>query len=344
VQLIDGVRAGVIGDHRLREAMARADFQLLYGDVIERLMIGNYAANVPAWRNYIRTGTVRDFRGVNRFMVTGGEGILAEVKELAEYPAASLAPSKYGPITLKKYGRRMPFSWELIINDDLGGLNDTPARFALASRRSEARYATGLFAGASGPLSTLYTVGNGNIITGNPALSINGLQAGLTHFATLVDSEGEPVILEMAELVVPPALEQTALNILNATELTLDPNVAAGTSQIVAKVNNWLRNRVRLNVNPYLPLISTTNGATSWYLFANNTGTRPALEIDFLRGYEAPQMFMKSPNAIRVGGGGLVDPMLGSFEDDSIDYKVRHIFGGGVIDPKMTIASNGTGS
>ena len=53
---------------------------------------------------------------------------------------------------------------------------------------------------------------------------------------------------------------------------------------------------------------------------------------------------MKSPDAIRIGGGGLVDPMQGSFDDDSIDYKIRHCYGGIIIDPLASVASNGSGS
>lgn len=345
VRLIDRVRAGLTSDHYLKEAMSTSGFQVLFGDVLDRQMLGAYTAWVPVWRNYVRVGTVRDFRGVNRFYVSGGESTLAEVKELAEYPAAKLTPSKLGPIAVKKYGRRMPFSFETFINDDLNALTDTPTRFGLAARRSEARYATTLFVGASGPLGTLYTVGNKNIITGNPALTVAGLTAALAQLATMVDAEGEPIAVEMVDLVIPPALQTTAEIILNASELTIDPNAAAGTSQIVARTANYLRNRVRLNVNPYIPLIATSaNGNTSWFLFAATGGTRPALEIDFIRGYEAPQLFMKSPNALRVGGGGLVDPMLGDFDSDAIDYKIRHMFGGGVIDPSMTLASNGSGA
>lgn len=345
VRLIDRVRAGITSDHYLREAMATSDFQILFGDVIDRQMLGAYAANIPAWRNYIRVGTVRDFRGVNRFFVSGGENQLAEVKELAEYPAAKLTPSKLGPIAVKKYGRRMPFSFETMINDDMQALTDTPARFALAARRSEARYATSLFVGASGPLASLYSVGNANIVTGNPALSVAGLTAALNQLATATDAEGEPILIDMVDLVVPPALQITAETILNAAELTLDPNATSGTAQTVIRANNWLRNRVRLNVNPYIPILAATaNGNTSWFLFAGTGGTRPALEIDFIRGYEAPQMFMKSPNAIRIGGGGLIDPMLGDFDSDAIDYKIRHMFGGGPIDPSMTMGSNGSGA
>ena len=347
VRLIDRVREGSLPDHWLREAMSTNDFATLFGDVLDRQMLGVYAEYPTTWRNYIRTGTVRDFRTVNRFVMDGGEAVLLEVKELGEYKAANLTPSKYS-WSIKKYGRRMPFSFETMINDDMAALTDTPARFARAARRSEAKYATGLYAGSTGPLGTLYTSGNKNIINTtngasatNPPLSIAGLQDGFTVLSAMKDTDGEPIMITAVELVVPPALEQVALNIVNA--LQIEAVDLGGTSNRKLIVNNWMKNRVRVNVDPYLPVVSTTNGATSWYLFASVSTDRPALEIDFLRGYEAPQIFMKSPNAVRVGGGN-VDPMQGDFDSDLIDYKVRHMFGGGTIDPKATVASNGTGS
>jgi hypothetical protein len=55
-------------------------------------------------------------------------------------------------------------------------------------------------------------------------------------------------------------------------------------------------------------------------------------------------MFMKAPNALRIGGGGMVDPMAGDYDSDGLEYKIRHVLGGTLMDPKMAVASNGSGS
>lgn len=346
-RLIDDVRAGRRSDFVLREAMTTSDFPLLFGDVIDRVMLGNYAEWQPTWQNIVRPGTARDFRATKRLYITGGEAVLAQVKEQEEYPGASLGEGQY-TVSVKKYGRRMPFSWEAILNDDMDALADVPARFARAARRSEERFVATLYAGASGPLAAVYSVGNKNIVTGNPVFSITALQTAMTVLSRQVDADGEPITIEMIELVVPPALEIPALNVLNAVQVEiglvgqgLDAAAVTENRLIVA---NWMKSRLRLSVNPYLPSIaSSANGDTSWYLFASPRAGRPAIEFVRLRGFEQPQLFMKSPNAVRVGGGA-VNPLEGDFDTDSIDYKVRHVFGGGIIDPKMTVASNGSGS
>ena len=130
------------------------------------------------------------------------------------------------------------------------------------------------------------------------------------------------------------------MNILNALQLEL--NTAGGTTDSKLIAVNWMKQRVRLSVNHYIPVVATTNGDTSWFLFASPSVGRPALEMSFLRGYEQPGLYQKAPNTMRVGGA--VDPILGDFDTNEIRYKGMHILGGTRMESKATVASNGTGS
>jgi hypothetical protein len=332
------------GDRRaaltFQEAMSTSDFSYLFADIIDRQILAAYRSAPVMWQSIARRGTVRDFRAVNRYTLDGGEAVLDEVKQLSEYKAASLTDGRY-QYSVKKYGRTLPISWETLINDDLDALRDLPQRLGNAARRSEERFVTDLFAGTSGPDSTFFAGGNNNVVTSNPALSITALQTALTVLAAQTDTDGAPIYVEAAWLVVPPALEVTALNILNATQIEMTD--AGGTSNQRLIAANWMRNRVKPLVNPWLPIISTSNGNTSWYLIADPGVGRPAMEVGFLTGHELPELWVKSPNATRVGGGP-VAPEEGDFETDSIVYRVRHVFGGTLMDPKSAVASNGTGS
>lgn len=327
--------------YRLREAMTTSDFPYLFGDVLDRMLLGTYMETPAVYRNYCKISSVPDFRTVKRFTVDGAESVLGEVQQQEEYPASKLTEGKY-EFSVKKYGRVMPFAWETIVNDDLGSFRDIPARFGRAARRTEQKFATQLYCDASGPHASFYTGGNSNIVTSNPALSINALQTAMTVLSKQKDADGEPIAIDMIHLVVPPALEVTAQNILNAMQLEL--NEAGGSTNTKLIAVNWMKNRFRLHVDYYIPIVaSTANGDTSWWLFASPAAGRPALEIGFLRGHESPRIFIKSPNAMAVGGGQ-ADAMGGDFDTDSIQYKVRHVLGGTREDPKMTVASNGSGS
>ena len=340
--LIEAVLSGRQPSWMLAEAMTTSDFPLLFGDILDRATLAAYREYPASWTNFAGQRTVRDFRTVNIFDLSGAAGVLSKVAERTEYPVRALSESRY-QLAVAKYGATLGFSWEMLINDDLDSFSQVPQLFATAARRTEARLITEQYVDANGPHASLYTSGNKNKVASNPALSITALSTAMGTLGAMVDSDGEPILIEAVELVVPAALQITAESILNATEIIMDPNASAGTPQQQLRANNWMKNRVRLTVDPYIPLVaSSANGNTSWFLFAN-PAVRPAVVGAHLRGHEAPEIFIKESNQRRVGGAGL-NPLDGDFATDSVEYKVRHGFGAARMDPQATVASNGSGS
>jgi hypothetical protein len=348
-RVINGNRRAALD---FQEAMTTSDFQLLFGDILDRQILANYQQMPVVWDSVARRGRVRDFRTVRRFTLDGGEAILSDVKQQSEYPAASLTDGKYEYAVTKK-GRRIPLSWETLINDDLDAFGDIPRRLGNAARRSEERFWTTLFAASTGPNATFFSSANKNLIhsgtyanlTNNPDLAVDGLQQAFQVLGMQVDADSAPIYVDGTVLVVPPALEVVARNILNATEI-LSAVGSSGTASDAGRtdqlrVNNWMANRTKLVVDPWLPIIDTTSGNTAWYLFADPGVGRPSMEVGFLIGHETPELFQKTPNAVRVGGGP-VDPTDGDFETDSVEWKLRHVYGGTLMDPKSGVASKGT--
>lgn len=323
---------------QLQEAMTTSDFPYLFGDILDRQLLAAYREAPASYRNYMKIGRVRDFREVKRFSVYGADQVLDGVTERGEYKHGKIEEKAPFMYAVTKFGRKLGFSWEQIMNDDLDAFSDAPTRLGRAARRSEAKFSTGLFVDANGPHASFYTGGNKNIVTGNPVLSVAGLVTALEGLSTQVDEQGEPIIIETVELVIPPTLEVTALNILNALQIEIAEK--GGTSNQKLTTANWMKAKFRPNVDPYIPIVAASaNGKTSWFLFANPDNGRPACEIGFLAGHEEPEIFMKAPNATRIGGG---QESL-DFDTDSHEYKARHVFGGTRMDPKMTVASNGSG-
>lgn len=328
--------------YHLQEAMTTSDFPVLFADILDRQLLADYQQAPVQWRSYARAGTVRDFRQVKRFAVDGGLGLLEEVPERNEYPEDDLPDANPFTYSVTKKGKRFQLTWETIINDDLGVMTRLPRNLAVSARNSEEVFATRLFVSSTGPNATFFSAGNGNLLTGHPVLSVSALTAAFTALAAQTDADGNPILVDVAVLMVPPALEVTAQNIINATEILAATGGGAGlTEPDQLRVANWMRNKVSLVVNPWLPIVDTTSGNSAWYLLQSPGGMgRPISEIGFLRGYEAPQLFMKDPDAVRVGGGS-ISPMDGDFETDSVQYKCRHVFGGTLLDPKSAVASAG---
>lgn len=340
--LVEGVKSGTISAWKLQEAMTTSDFPLLFGDLLYRQLLGFYAPFPVSYPAYSSPFDLKDFRPLNLLTIDGGSAVLDEVPEEAPYPEVSFTEGRY-QLQVRKYGRRYGLSFEMIVNDDLNAFASRPAQMAIGARRMEEKLVTQAFVDASGPHASFYTSGNKNIVPSNPVLGVIGLQAAMTKLAAQVDSDGEPIVIDMYTLVVPPALEITAQNMLNGLQLRVKENGGSTNQELITL--NWMQAKFQLKVNPYIPIVaSSANGNTSWFLFANpSSGARPALAHGFLRGRRTPQMYMKDPDQILIGGG-TSDVMEGNFDNDGIDYKIRHFFGVTRVDPKMTVASNGSGS
>jgi hypothetical protein len=329
------------GLFQFQEAMTRSDFPLLTGDVIDRMMLARYREFPSPWRSFCKvSNTLRDFRTVRRIAMDGAESVWqtqGETEEL-EYTQVSETGYTYAP---QKYSRGARISFEALMNDDLDAFTSIPDRLGRGGARTVARFATGLYVDASGPHASLYTAGNGNRVTSNPPLSVAGLGTAFNLLGGFVDAGGDPIYVEEAILVIPPQLRVTANNILN--QLSVDVTASGGTAAQTVRVNNWIVGNLELVVDPYIPIVaSTANGQQSWFLFADPSVGRPALEVGFLSGFNEPQLYQKAGNTMRLGGG--MDEMAGDFSTMSQEYKGVVAFGGTRLDPKGTVGSNGTNS
>lgn len=344
--ILNAARRNKYGMWMFEEAMGTSDFPLLMGDVLDRQLLGAYAEHMPTWSAYCRRGTVPDFRSVKRNYVDGAEGKLPAVGRGGKYLPAVLTEGEYS-YQVSKYGRIVEWNWEAYVNDDQDALAaSSPVRLGKAARRSEDRFATELHVDANGPHASLYTTANKNIINStngasstNPVLGVVGLQDAFTVLGLMVDADGEPVGIDGVVLEVGPALAQVANNLVSAEQIII------GTDSSAQRVltSNWMRSKVRVVVNPYIPIIATSgNTHTTWFVHASPSESRPAMEIGFLRGYEGPQLFQKLSDQVRLGGGG--SQWDGSFENDTTAFKVRHVLGGSRMSGKSTVASNGSGS
>lgn len=322
----------------LREAMSTSDFPLLMGDVLDRMLLQRFAEVPQVWRQYISVGQpMRDFRTARLIQTDGGDGQWGVVSEWDGVDYTVLTEADH-QITPDLYGKAVRLSWRMLVNDDLDAFMEIPAILGRGGRRTISRFATDLLFDANGPDATFISAGNGNLITGNPALSVASLGTAIQQFAGFTDSEGEPILQEGMLLVHPPGLRVTVQNILN--QLTVDVTEAGGTANRTVRVNNWLVSGLTAVEDPYIPIIcSSANGATSWLLVASPSTSRPAARIRFLQGFEQPQLYRKAPNTMRIGGG--IDESVGDFASMGFEWKGLLAFGGVTIEPKSVVGSQG---
>lgn len=317
---------------QVREALSTSDlFKSVTGDVLDRELLAQYADITPEWQSFATRTVVRNFKPKKLIDILGGKSALDLVPELHEYPSAESDSREY-EIAVKKFGRRFGFSWEAMVNDDLDELAQIPGRFSSAAALTEDNAALEQIVDpATGAANTaFFKTANGNAVV-TAVLDHDNLSTAITTVSTRTDDEDNIVAPDNGLiLVVGPAQEMNARRLLNATEV----RVTNGSKTTLEP--NWLKGAVELVVLKRLK-------GTGWFVLPKPNTGRPAVAVAFLRGWETPDIRIKADGGQRIGGGQ-VDPTEGSFDEDGVFYRVRHVTGGAQVDPIHTYAATGTAS
>lgn len=331
----------------LQEASTTSDFPILFGNILERQLLAKYMLAKPDWRSYIGVGTQKDFRasGQEILGIWGLRGRLPKIVQLGPYTQDKEVGEGKTAITLSKYGRLFGLAWETVLADyELGAFNDVGGDLLQAALVTEFFEATSLIADSSGPHASLYGTPvthpiDGASITNKGTLKLSGTSGAANLGTTVglmrqqVDMDGNPIVIVGFELVVPPPLEIDMLKILRAISVPSDNEGRA--ISVIRQMS------ITGHVNEYLPIVDASgNKNTTWYLFARLANGQAA-RLNFLAGRTSPELVLKAPNKVAVGGGAQ-GPLEGDFESDSILWRIRHIMGGTQIDPRMTYAQDGT--
>lgn len=338
----DSISQSLRAKARLLEALSTSDFPNLLGAVFGRQLMATYQTIPKVWPAFATRTVVNDFRPKTWVDLLGGRTLLEPVGEYDPYPHAKASEKPY-TFKVGKLGKQARISWEMVINDDLAAFGQLPDRLGTAAAYTEDYTATQALVTVTGPNSAFFTGGNGNaVVTGaGTALSPTSITNALTAVTNRLDSDGNPIIVQAYVLMVPPGLQVMANNILNANQFR---EVSAGSGSSPTEqmyVQNWLNGKLKVVVNPWIPVIDkSATAASAWYLLPDPATDRPAATLGFLRGHETPDLRRHADTGTTVGGGqiGAED---GSFDSDDIRYRARHVLGATTLDPIATYAAAG---
>jgi hypothetical protein len=283
-----------------------SDFDNLMASTVNRRLLQQYQLLPSNHLLLCRVDDqVKDFRNQTGVRLTEFED-LQQVPERGEYKATTMDEEAV-IYAVKKYGQTFGLTFEMIINDDLGGFRGIIDKHARAAHRTErkqvSRYFTGNVLAYDGN-NVFDAATHANAAT--TALATAAVETGMTAMSSQRDSTGNQLGIRPKYLVTGPALQLTAQKIVtseyawsNGQALTGEPNAVKGQLQPV--------------------VLEDITSPTAWFLVADPTDW-PAILLAFLRGRRNPQTFRKHPNTDQAAEEG-------SFENDSVDYKVRHIVG-----------------
>lgn len=315
--------------HAVNEALTSSDlFVSAAGEVFDREMLARYAEMPRQWNKFATRTTVRDFRPKKLVDLIAGTTRLSKVSEHTNYPEAKYRLTER-ELSVHKVGEQFGYTFEMKINDQLNELQRVPETWADKAIRTEDYAALEQLVNplTGAPNTDFFNVGNENL--GSLALTADNLQTTMTAVRTKRDSEdGDLLYPGPLQLVVGPAQQFTAQRILNTQEIR-----TTGGDTTVIERNPF--NDVTLTVLDNLP-------GNAWFVLPMPSAPRPAFYVGFLVGYENPDIRVKKDQGSRAGGGDIA-PDEGSFDDDTVYWRIRHITGGAQGDPIFAYAQQPVG-
>lgn len=291
-----------LGDTVFRESLDSASFGNVLGNAITRRMIADYRdmGQYDVWRNLADVVPLSDFR-TNERTRYGGYGDLPVVPEGDPYQAMGSPTDEKATYKPEKRGGTEDVTLEMIRNDDVGTIRRIPTKLSRSAKRTLAKFVLD-FIRANPTIYdglALFHASHGNL--GAVALDAAGVSAG--RLAMLKQTElntADRIGIGPAHIWVPADLQETATNLFART---------------TNNDKSFLQN-LNLQVNPVWYWTDTND----WALSADKMDVA-SVEIGFLDGNQEPELFIQD------------NPTVGSmFSHDKLTWKLRHIYGGNVLD------------
>ena len=277
----------------------------ILGTAVNRRIRAGWDYAESAWKAVAETVSVNDYKAFTSYILNAN-GEYDEVPVGGTIPLGSLSEESYTN-QVKRYGKMFVIDEIDIINDDLGAINQRAFAFGRgAGLKLNKEFWTKFQNDGS-----FFTAGNGNIKTSAGALSVNSLNGVVKQFKTLKDGTGNLVGLNPAVLLVPVALEATALGLYN------DPEFRDNTASKNYPTGNPWRSKFKPVASAYL------TSDDDYYLLADPQ-IAATIQVAFLNGQNGP-VIESSPTA---------------FDTFGIQYRAKFSFGVAFADPKAGVKAD----
>jgi hypothetical protein len=299
--------------NRMTESLTTSSWAQILGDSITRRMLAEY--NVPSlqnWRQIVsEVGTIKDFRTQRRMRI-GGYGLLPTVGQADSYTPLTSPTDEEATYAVSKKGGTETVTLEMMANDDVGAMRRIPLRLGRAAAQTLYRTVFDLIKDNTAVSFTddtlaLFHASHANI--GSTALNPDSLEAALIRMKRQAAYGNTTEVLGLVPRFIlhPPDLWRTVDKIVKSKgEPFTEDN----------------------DENPFLQLklqpieIYYWTDTDNWYLVANPSDI-PTIEVGFFEGNEDPEIFVSDQENISNSS---------MFSADKITYKIRHIYGVGILE------------
>ena len=293
---------------RFREAIDTSVFAQLLGDSMTRRLRAKYnSPDNSEWRKVVsHIKNLQDFR-TQRTVTVGGFGDLATVTQGAPYLEFANPTDFEMTYAATKRGGLVVVTFETMLQDDLGEIRRIPDKLGDAAGRTLTKFVLDTLIFAN-PL-----VDEDGVATVNAAH--NNITAAALSYDEVVTSRQR-----MKKQTDPSSLERVAIK----------PKYLLGVVDLEDTIDEILNGKIKIVTNDDATTPSTIKNltkiisphqtsTTQWRVVAD-PAQNETIEMGFLGGRQNPEMFV-------------LDQQVGSvFASDEVQWKIRHIYGGDVVD------------
>ncbi|WP_158966245.1 head maturation protease, ClpP-related [Chachezhania sediminis] len=251
---------------------ATSDFPAIFQNALNKVLLERYSAFQPTYRTVAKKKNFRDFRPMP--LVRAGDfPTLLPVGEGGEIKWGTFGESGETALIVP-YARGLTVSRQMMINDDLGAINDLLSSYGetVAFFEEKTFYAGALTAKLADDVD-LFHADHGNLAGAGTAITTAALSAGRTAMRQQKSIDGLSLNLAPTTLLVGPAKE---------TEAEM---IVAQITPTDATAVNPFSGRLR-------PVVTTEITGNAWYLLSDRA---PCWVYGFLDGAEAPRVRTEEP-------------------------------------------------
>jgi phage head maturation protease len=251
-----------------------SDFSALLAELFNKSLFTLRSAPSPITQVFRRT-SMADFRARHVLEVSDGPA-LELVNEAGEVTFGTIEGKALASYKLGSYAKGFAITFQTLVNDDVGALNDIAAKITRGARAWFAGFLADTII-ANPKLAdnkAVFHADHGNLASTGAAPSDTTIGAAKLAIRKQVDASGNPIGAQPRYLLIPAALEGAVDKLLAQLYPTSSTQAEVSARGLVPVVE---------------PRFDLKNQATAWYLFCDPSDA-PVFEYAELQGYEGPRV------------------------------------------------------
>lgn len=335
------LRGDRIASGMLAEVHTKSDLPFSIAHLMTTEFIPQFDAAPRTWSSIARVREVPSFDNIrlqSLFVEVDGAGValnggLPVVPEAAPYPYLTISGRESFYAKLAKMGAKFGKTWESQFSDVEGFFDQIIPEMVDLSLDSEEREVYEALASAANSIAG-GTLPDGTVVTANPALTPEGIWEAIIELSNVeVNSRKVGRSTNGYNVVVPVGVAEFIEWKLRQTVLAIQD----GSITLSAGDRSALSN-VSIVESSYVT-------GNNWYVLPKPGGVRrPVLELLRLRGYATPELRAHGNTGVYQGSSAVVPFNEGSWDNDTIDYRIRYVAGGALWDDSYVLKSDSSGS